>query len=82
MHAFALFSSIQRHAAAAMAAAVTITTTNEYINRRRKREREREREGKEIVACVVNSKVVKLISQMHTCAYSYKVLYFQSTVLI
>jgi DNA-directed RNA polymerase specialized sigma24 family protein len=61
VHAFALFSSIQRHAAAAMAAAVTITTTtNEYINRRRKRERERE--GKEIVACVVNSKVVKLIS--------------------
>jgi hypothetical protein len=57
VHAFALFSSIQRHAAAAMAAAVTITiTTNEYINRKRKRE------GKEIVACVVNSKVVKLIS--------------------
>jgi hypothetical protein len=57
VHAFALFSSIQRHAAVAMVAAVMITTTsNEYINRRRKRE------GREIIACVVNSKVVKLIS--------------------
>ena len=44
MH-FVLFSSMQRHGAAAIVAAVTITiTTNEYINRMRKKESENERE--------------------------------------
>jgi hypothetical protein len=49
VHAFALFSGIQRHAAATMTAttATTILPQNEYINRiKEKRERERERERK------------------------------------